>query len=307
MIGRGINLGGALDRRDGRRGWEVREHLGAIAGAGFDSVRLPVRWSGGDGLLDTVAGVVEEAWASGLAVVLTNHHDDESIADPSGAAPRLVERWRGIAERFAGAEGALAFELLNEPRAPMGAGDWNALLPVVLAAVREVDAERWIVAGGWDMSSVGGLLGLEPPADERLVATVHYYEPFEFTHQGADWEPGSEAWLGTRWGSAADHEAVTADLESAAAWAEARGVPLYFGEFGAVTAADRESRLRWTAWVRSELERLGLPWAYWDLATDFAVYDLERGAWDEELLAALLGRGEPRRAQRSLGEHDFPS
>ena len=42
-------------------------------------------------------------------------------------------------------------------------------------------------------------------------------------------------------------------------------------------------------WVRRELDRLGLPWAYWDFATDFGAYDRDRRAWRRELLAALMG------------------
>jgi len=283
---RGINLGGAFDRRDGRPGWQVGPQvLDAIASAGFSGVRLPVRWAGAE--LTAVAEVVEAAVAHGLSVVVTNHHDDEAMADPRGAAARLAELWRGLATHFLGVRGELTFELLNEPL--MSAAEWNGLLPAVLAAVREVDPERVVVVGGADASSVAGLRQLELPADDRLVATVHYYEPFRFTHQGAGWLPGADAWLGTTWGTAADRAAVTADLTEAVSWASSRGVPLYFGEFGAMAAADRASRLCWTAWVRHELERLEIPWAYWDLATEFGVYDLERLAWDAELLDALIG------------------
>lgn len=283
---RGINLGGAFDRRDGLAGWEVRmEVLDAITSAGFSGVRLPVRWA--DASLTAVAQVVEAASARGLSVVVTNHHDDEAMADPVGAAGRLAQLWRGIATHFLGFGGELAFELLNEPL--MSAADWNALLPAVLSSVHEVDPDRLVVVGGADASSVAGLLELELPADDRLVATIHYYEPFRFTHQGAGWLHGAEAWLGTTWGTEADRAAVTADLSAALAWASAHGVPLYAGEFGVVADADRASRLRWTAWVRHELERLGIPWAYWDLATEFGAYDLEQGAWDGELLDALLG------------------
>jgi endoglucanase len=285
-MARGINLGGAFDRRDGLRGWQVGpEHLDAIALAGFSGVRLPVRWA--EGLVGPVSEVVDAAWARGLAVVVTNHHDDEAMADPHGAAGRLAELWRGIATHFLGGRGQLAFELLNEPL--MSAADWNGLLPGVLAAVREVDRGRQVVVGGTDASSVAGLRRLELPADDRLVATLHYYEPFRFTHQGAGWLPGADAWLGATWGTAADRAAVSADLSEAVSWASERGVPLYVGEFGVVAAADRASRLRWTAWVRHELERLGIPWAYWDLATEFGTYDLERGVWDAELLDTLLG------------------
>jgi endoglucanase len=136
-----------------------------------------VRWAGAraDVLLGPVSEVVEAAWARGLAVVVTDHHDDEAMADPQGAAGRLAELWRGIATHFLGFRGQLAFELLNEPL--MNAADWNDLLPGVLAAVRAVDPERLVVVGGADASSVAGLRQLELPEDERLVATVHYYEP----------------------------------------------------------------------------------------------------------------------------------
>jgi endoglucanase len=292
-VTRGINLGGAFDRRDGRRGWDVRpELLDAIAAAGFSEVRLPVRWAAG--MLESVTDVIDAAWSRGLAVVLTNHHDDAAMSDPRGSAGRLAALWRGLAMHFLAAGRPLAFELLNEPR--MSADDWNALLVPVLAAVREVDPARPVVVGGADASTVPGLLRLQLPADDHLIATVHYYEPFRFTHQGAGWEPDSDAWLGTAWGTPSNYEAVTADLSAAVAWADERGVPLYVGEFGAMATADRASRLRWTAWVRHELERLGLRWAYWDLATEFGVYDLERGAWDAELLSALV---DPPRAEGS--------
>jgi endoglucanase len=285
---RGINLGGAFDRRDGLPGWPVRpELLDAIVAAGFSSVRLPVRWA--SARVSEVAEAVEAVVTRALSVVVTNHHDDETMAAGYGAAERLTELWRDLATHFLGVRGELAFELLNEPL--MSAADWNRLLPEVLASVREVDPERLVVVGGADASTVAGLRQLELPADDRLVATVHYYEPFRFTHQGAGWLPGADAWLGATWGTPADRAAVTADLSEAVARARDRGVPLYFGEFGAMATADRASRLHWTAWVRHELERLEIPWAYWDLATEFGIYDLERAAWDAELLDTLVGRG----------------
>jgi endoglucanase len=290
---RGINLGGALDRRDGRPGWDVRpEHLAAIAAAGFDFVRLPVRWWGHPPeLLDTVAALTDAAWAEGLAVLLTMHHADEVNADPAGTAVQLAGWWRGIAARFKDTSDPLAFELLNEPR--MSPAEWNALLPEALRAVREIDPARPVVVGGADAGSVAGLRELELPSDEHLITTIHYYEPFRFTHQGAHWEPSSEAWLGTTWGTDTDHAAVTADLEAAAAWARRHDVPLLAGEFGAIELADQASRVRWTRWVRSELERLGVPWAYWDFATDFGLYDLAGGEWRADLLSALFTASPP--------------
>ena len=49
--------------------------------------------------------------------------------------------------------------------------------------------------GQWN--SISGLKSLQLPEDDQnLIITVHYYLPFEFTHQGAEWVNGSDAWLG---------------------------------------------------------------------------------------------------------------
>jgi endoglucanase len=41
--------------------------------------------------------------------------------------------------------------------------------------------------------------------------------------------------------------------------------------------------------VRSEAERLGVRWSYWDFATDFGAFDVDRYAWRAPLKEALLG------------------
>jgi endoglucanase len=282
-------------------GWEFREqHLDAVAAAGFASVRLPVRWWGHaqDGppyVLETsfqqrVGAVVKAVQARGLGLVLSMHHADGMYADGLGALPRLSALWRQIAEQFAGAPPDLAYDLLNEPHAPMTSRQWSSVLPMAMKAIRDVDPERTVVVAAAESSTIAGLRGLELPPDQNLVVTVHYYEPFSFTHQGAPWISGASVWMGTDWGSSNDHLAVTRDLEAAAGWAQSRGVPLYIGEFGAYAAAEHAARVRWTRWVRTEADRLGLPWAYWDLATDFGVYDLDRDGWREDLLDALMGQ-----------------
>ena len=160
----------------------------------------------------------------------------------------------------------------------------------MLTGVREVDPARLRNRKRRRGRNARRPTNLELPRDDHLIATLHYYEPVRFTHQGATWQSGAEHWLGTRWGTPADHAAVTADLEAAAAWARRQGIPLYVGEFGTLDTADHDSRIRWTLWVRRELERLDLPWAYWDFATDFGAYDREHQAWRHELLDTLTGK-----------------
>ena len=277
----------------------LARHLDDLATAGFRSVRLPVRWWGhsverspltlDNQFLRRVVALVDAASDRGLSVVLTMHHADGVYADPGQAGPRLVSLWEQISQQFADHSASLAFELRNEPRAALTSSAWNALLPTVMGAVREANPDRLLVVGAAEASTLAGLRQLELPPDDRVVATLHYYEPFPFTHQGASWEPGSDAWMGTGWGASAEFADVTADLEEAARWASQRDVVLYVGEFGSIGLADPESRIRWTQHVRREMERLRLPWAYWDFATDIGLFDLEQSRWRAALRDAVLG------------------
>lgn len=149
-----------------------------------------------------------------------------------------------------------------------------------------------MIIGPAELNGPGALSALAVPHDGNLIATIHYYAPFEFTHQGAGWVAGAGRWLGRTWGGTADEDAVRADLAGVAAWGRERRLPLFIGEFGAFSAADMASRARWTAFVRTEAERLGMSWAYWEFGTDFGAFDRERAVWREPLQRALLGDGE---------------
>ncbi|WP_206796531.1 glycoside hydrolase family 5 protein [Amycolatopsis sp. MtRt-6] len=299
-LGRGINFGNALDALDGgpRLPLEHR-YFDEVAAAGFATVRLPARWSAhaaatppytiDPAFFRRVDAGVAAALDHGLRVVLNVHHYDGICAAPDEHRPRFLALWRQIAAHYAGHDNRLCFELLNEPRGELTADRWNAVLAEALAVVREACPERTVIIGSAEMNSPAALPALAVPDDDHLVATVHYYAPFEFTHQNAGWVAGAERWLGRTWGSPADEDAVRADLAKVAAWGRDRRLPIFIGEFGAFSAADMVSRARWTAFVRTEAERLGLSWAYWEFGTDFGAFDPESATWREPLRRALLG------------------
>jgi endoglucanase len=73
---------------------------------------------------------------------------------------------------------------------------------------------------------------------------------FQFTHQGAEWVPGSDAWPGTQWrGTAQEKQAITNDFATAASGGATNNRPINVGEFGAYSKADMPSRARWTEFV----------------------------------------------------------
>lgn len=84
---------------------------------------------------------------------------------------------------------------------------------------------------------------------------------------------------------------ATAPVRAAAAWGKANGRPIFLGEFGAHTRADNESRVRWAGAIRSEAERLNVSWGWWELASEFGLYDRFNNQWNEPLLRALIPVG----------------
>ncbi|MCL4207202.1 MAG: cellulase family glycosylhydrolase [Pirellulaceae bacterium] len=306
-FGRGINLGNALEApQEGEWGVTLDEtYFRKIKEAGFDSVRIPVRWSAhadkaapyriDPEFFARVDWAVAQALGQRLIPVLNMHHYDEIFQEPDKHRERFLALWGQIAERYKAQPPALAFELLNEPHAGLDAGKWNRLLADTLAVVRRTNPTRKVVIGPVGWNSIGELQSLVLPEEDRnLVVTVHYYSPFQFTHQGASWAGAqSNQWLGTKWtGTSAEKQAIQRDFDKAIAWAVQHRRPIYLGEFGAYSRADMESRARWTRFVAEEALQRKMGFAYWEFCSGFGAYDPQREHWVEPLKAALLGTAE---------------
>ena len=84
--------------------------------------------------------------------------------------------------------------------------------------------------------------------------------------------------------------AIVEQMDLAKAFAERTGLRVYLGEFGAGVNADLGSRARWTRVARTEAEKRGFGWGYWDYCRNFAAYSVQvfSGRWIAEMKAALL-------------------
>jgi endoglucanase len=300
-LGRGVNFGNALEApREGEWGMTLEERFfDLVVQGGFDTIRLPVRWSAhaqpsapytiDEAFFARVDWAIDQATKRGLNIVVNMHHYEELMTAPDAHTERFVALWRQIAERYRSRPSSVLFELCNEPNG-MSSGAWSKIFRAALAAVRESNPTRTVVVGGVDWNSVKGLLELELPEDDRyLIATFHYYLPFQFTHQGAEWVNDSAGWLGTNWkGSGSDKAYVTFDLDKVAEWSREKKRPVWLGEFGAYSKADLQARARWTTWVARSAEKRGMAWAYWEFGAGFGVYDRARGAWVDEIRQALV-------------------
>ncbi len=298
LLGRGVNIVGYdpiwSDRSQGRF---QAKHFKLIRAAGFQHVRInlcPFRHMDealtiAPAWLETLDWFLAESLAAGLAVIFDLHEFVILGEELEANLPKLTAAWRQLADRYAGAPDSVLFEPLNEPNKAFTAELWNAKLLELRAIIREKHPARTLILGPAHWNNIDYLDRLELPEDDRnIIATVHYYSPMPFTHQGAYWTE----WVnlaGIEWhGTPAECAAVDADLGRAQAWAERHDRPLYLGEFGAYDKADMPSRVRYTRYVARRAEALGWSWGYWQWDSDFILYDIDRDAWVEPIREALM-------------------
>jgi endoglucanase len=301
-LGRGVNLGNALEApKEGEWGVTLKEeYFSLIKSAGFDSVRIPIRWSAhasqtspytiDTAFFERIDWAIDQALQNNLQVVINMHHYEEIFTDPAAHQERYLALWEQIAAHYQDYPDNLVFEILNEPNNKLTDRLWNDLLVKALAVVRQTNPERNVIIGPAEWNSLYKLSDLTLPEDDRhIIVTFHYYLPFQFTHQGAEWAAGSNAWLGTTWmGTTSQEKALERDLDLAADWAKKNNRPLYLGEFGAYSKADMDSRAIWTDAVARQAEARDMSWAYWEFCAGFGVYDPQLKLWRDPLLEALI-------------------
>jgi len=233
--------------------------------------------------------LLEWTQAQSLPTIINIHHYDELYRDPAKEEPRFLALWKQIADRYKDRPSHVVFELLNEPHDKLTDERWNELFPKALALIRESNPERIVIVGPGHWNNVDSLAKLMLPQDERLIVTFHYYSPYEFTHQGAPWDPNATKWVGKKWrGTDAELAAVQKDFDKVSAWSKQHARPIFLGEFGSYSKADMESRVLWTKAVVAEAEKRGFSSSYWEFGAGFGAYDPQKKAWREELKKALV-------------------
>ena len=301
-LGRGVNIIGydPLWRDPAQARFHDR-HFRALKAAGFQAVRLnlhPFRflraendWRLPASWWRTLDWALDQAQANGLVAIVDLHEFNaigENVA--AGHAPFLAF-WRQIAAHLRHAPDSVYFEILNEPCKQLTPALWNTWLAEALAIIRATHPHRPVIVGPAQWNAIKALPELAlPPADRHLIVTVHYYDPMEFTHQGAAWSSHREK-SGITWrGTAEEQDKIERDFARAAAWAQTHQRPLFLGEFGAYDRAPLDSRVRYTAAVARTAEKFGWAWAYWQFDSDFLLWDMQNDRWVEPIRDALIPR-----------------
>lgn len=299
---RGVSLGNALEApTEGEWGYRIEDdHLAMIADAGFDGVRVPVRWDAHadhEGnieptFMDRVAHVVETAIAQDLIVQLDGHHYQALFDDPEAHRYRFMRMWLLIAGRFKDIPAnKLLFEPANEPNGPnLTQRDLQRLQNDADVSIWQETTDRVVVHGPSNWNNIDALEHWtawsqegQPPA-----VTVHYYEPHAFTHQNAEWLGDDAPTFDRDWGTSADRRQVREHIAIAARWARNAGAMMQLGEFGVNRAVPLQQRAVWTRAVREACEAEGLGWCVWDFAGAFPIWDRETRTFIPLLRDALF-------------------
>jgi len=313
----GANLGDYLEaNRHWRQITVSADEFAQMKKEGFDHVRVPVGWHqyAGPGpefklepeIFSLVDFVATNALQNKLAVMINIHHFDALDQDPTNAAPEFLAIWRQIAAHYQKFPKQLAFELDNEPHENATTALMNPIYAQTIAEIRKTDPRRtlFVEPGGW--GGISELNHLVLPPDDNVIVSVHCYDPFYFTHQGATWTGGATPVTGIVFpGPPAqpllpdpklqlkDYQldwikqyntlpteqnpssplAFTGKLKYLRAWSDYYGRPIHLGEFGAYTKADEQSRVNFYSAFRRAAEQNHLGWCIWDWSAGFRYWD----------------------------------
>ena len=262
---------------------------------------------------------------NGLKLVLDLHKTPGFSFDPDEGEGGFFENrtyqerffriWESLAERFGQNDDLMAFELLNEVTEREFMPAWNRIWQECVRRIRVFAPAIPILVGGYWHNSALTVREIAPFPDAHLVYNFHCYEPLIFTHQGANWIPtmdpafripvtasfgeleaASREMLGERATLLENFPPETrlseayfdAFFASAVETAEARGVPLYCGEYGVIDRVPPEQALEWYRIIHRVFEKHGIGRAAWSYREmDFGLSDSRMDGVRDRLITLL--------------------
>jgi len=273
---------------------------------GFKSLRLPVAFAHFESqhipveqLFTHIDNFVKQCSLYGFKVIIDYHNGNFNNTNYNTETTKLIDLWTKLTKRYAHvSHDALFFELYNEPP-HMDPQIWKDAAYNIVTAIRKIDKERTLIIGASNYNSIYELSRFVRLADENVVYTFHFYEPFLFTHQGAEWIGDQESTIGVpfpynaekfpalnqkakntdgeknydKYNKDGNEQSVRDKLQIVKSWADKYDVPILCGEYGVYNKyADIDSRCRYIKTVRQALKTLNIPGMMWDYNGNFSIF-----------------------------------
>lgn len=255
--------------------------------------------------LDRAEELVGYAESLGLKVIINIHHDgyrhvnedgsvkhnwldiveaSEDVAANNATKAQLKAMWTQIAECFKDKGDFLIFEGLNEihdGKWGMGSNttdggkqyailnEWQQVFVDAVRATGGNNATRYLGISGYCTNPDLTMKSLKlpnDPAKDRLLVSVHYYDPATFALEDKFAEWGHTGAIGSKeaWGDEAHLNGIFAALRTT--YVE-KGIPVYIGEMGCVHRSNARAesfRKYYLEYVCKAARTNGMAVFYWD-------------------------------------------
>ncbi|MBW4890894.1 glycoside hydrolase family 5 protein [Mucilaginibacter sp. HMF5004] len=274
---------------------------------GFKSIRLPVAFkyfeNKGIPLNDVllrITDVLKECKKYNMTLIIDYHAGELKNDNYLTETPKIINLWQKVAKNYLNeSPDKLFFEIYNEPT--ISDAIWKDAAYNIVEGIRKVDKKRTLLVGASNYNSIYELSRMVRLGDENIIYSIHFYEPFFFTHQGAEWIGNQASTVGVAfpysvenfpilnpktkntWGETnyykyrndGNEQSLTDKLRKyISPWIEKYDVPVVCTEFGAYNKyADLPSRCRYIKAARKTLKTLKIPGMIWEYNDNFSIFD----------------------------------
>jgi endoglucanase len=253
-------------------------------------------------MLASLDNAVNLAERVGLYIIIDNHgYLGKNFYDSDRVLMTSV--FGQLAQRYADRSDKLIYELFNEPHEKEYFKNTLTLNDVQnewIAAIRKHDTRHSVIVTG-DGCSIDNLADCVF-SDRNLIYTFHFYGPFLFTHQGADWldlkllespipfpydsdtMPDKPSGLDINEAAFDEYpeignvKYIEDRIQVAVDFAKERNVPIFCGEWGVLNKlTEQEDYCYYHKTVGEIFEKNDIAWTLWAYRDDFSIFNREGG------------------------------
>lgn len=291
----------------------TKEFVESVKAAGFNTIRIPVTWIDHTGAapdyaldkvwLDRVQEVVDYAMDSGLYAIINIHHDgmDSGTSwltpapdDEEAMFNRYGKIWEQLSARFKDYSDYLIFESMNEfhkgyssplPEYNRITNDLNQKFVDIVRASGGNNAKRHLLIPGYNTNikeTVNGMIMPTDTIENRLIVSVHFYDPYTFSLLAETKQWGKDATESVdSWGQ---EDFVDQSFALLKTTYTDKNIPVIIGEFGATGGVDANFRVYYDEYVIKAAHDIGAVCIFWDNGFDgkanecFGLFNRSTGA-----------------------------
>ncbi|MDD2785772.1 MAG: cellulase family glycosylhydrolase [Patescibacteria group bacterium] len=201
--------------------------------------------------------------------------DNQAFWNDDWAKGRFVDVWREIARRYAKDPTVWAYDTMNEPATT----DFKAYQNLMRSAINSIrlydDSHVIMLQKGMKINNDGSWSVEYPQTDDaNIVRSIHFYQPTDFTLQGAAWlnsptsssregNPTMDAAISYNHSSTTELNLLTQDLQTIVDKAQSSTHAVVLTEFGLLWPKKLTGQPDWIVDVAKLASNFGIGWHYW--------------------------------------------